>query len=174
MAGDQKDERVKDARTAEKSAGAAKARRKRVNRSFPAAPFEEALELPLAIQRIGSGEKVRRLTLFEQLDKSPESSQSRMMITNSSRYGLTTGSYSAEWLELTSKGRQATSGEASPREQLEARFELAIEGIPPFKLLYDRFKDHRVPTHAVMRDALAEESYQEDELQECVETFVVN
>jgi hypothetical protein len=151
-----------------------RAPRKRVSRSFPAAPFEEALELPLAIQKIGGGEKVRRLTLFEQLDKSPESGPSRMMITNATRYGLTTGSYKAEWLELTAKGRLATSGDASAREQLRARFELATEGVPPFKLLYDRFKDHRMPTHAVMRDALAEENYQEDELQECVETFVVN
>src|SRR5438067_13904649 len=84
------------------------AKRKRITRSFPAAPFEEALELPLAMQRIGGGEKVRRLTLFEQLDKSPESSASRMMITNASRYGLTTGSYKAEWLELTAKGKVAT------------------------------------------------------------------
>jgi hypothetical protein len=152
----------------------AKTRRKRVSRSFPAAPFEEALELPLAIQKIGGGEKVRRLTLFEQLDKSPESGPSRMMITNSSRYGLTMGSYKAEWLELTAKGKVATSSDASPREQLRARFELAIESVAPFKLIYDRFKDHRVPTHAVMRDALAEEGYADDELQECVETFIVN
>lgn len=151
-----------------------KTRRKRISRSFPAAPFEEALELPLAIQRIGGGEKVRRLTLFEQLDKSPESGPSRMMITNSSRYGLTTGSYKAEWLELTAKGRLATSADASARDRLRARFELAIEGVPPFKLLYDQFKDHRLPTHAVMRDALAEGGYGEDELQECVETFIVN
>ncbi len=150
-----------------------KTRRKRVNRSFPAAPFEEALELPLAIQRIGAGEKVRRLTLFGQLDKSPESSVSRMMITNSSRYGLTIGSYQAEWLELTAKGRVATSSDASPREQLRARFELAIESVPPFQLLHDRFKDHRLPSHAVLRDALTEGGYG-DELQECVETFIVN
>src|SRR6266508_2447678 len=73
MAKKVKDEKVQEETTM------AKARRKRVSRSFPAAPFEEALELPLAIQRIGGGEKVRRLTLFEQLDKSPESGPSRMM-----------------------------------------------------------------------------------------------
>lgn len=162
------------AKVKEEKVPATKARRKRVSRNFPAAPFEEALELPVAIQRIGGGEKVRRLTLFEQLDKSPESGPSRMMITNSSRYGLTTGSYKAEWLELTPNGRVATSSDASAREQLRARFELAIESVPPFKLLYERFKDHRVPTHAVMRDALAEAGYEEDGLQECVETFIVN
>jgi hypothetical protein len=149
-------------------------RRKRVNRSFPASSFEEALELPLAIQRIGGGEKVRRLTLFEQLDRSPESGPSRMLITNSNRYGLTEGSYKAEWLELTPTGNVATSSEASERERLRARFELAIEGVPPFNLVYDRFKDHRLQTHAVLRDVLAEKGYRELELQECVETFIVN
>src|SRR5205814_4096103 len=111
-------ENVKDEKKA-----LAKTRRKRVSRSFPAAPFEEALELPLAIQSIGGGEKVRRLTLFEQLDKSPESGPSRMMITNASRYGLTTGSYKSEWLELTDKGSVATSTADSPRARLRARFE---------------------------------------------------
>jgi hypothetical protein len=156
------------------AAGGAQTRRKRVNRSFPASSFEEALELPAAIQRIGGGEKVRRLTLFEQLDRSPESGPSRMLITNSSRYRLTQGSYGSEWLELTTTGKLATSSEVSERERLRARFELAIEGIPPFNLLYDRFKDHRLPTHAVLRDALAEEGYGDAELQECVETFIVN
>lgn len=47
------------------AAGAAKkTKQPRQSRNFPAATFEEALELPLSIQRIGSGEKVRRLTLF--------------------------------------------------------------------------------------------------------------
>lgn len=152
-----------------------KKRKSRQVRSFPAAPFEEALELPLHIQRIGGGDtKVRRLTLFEALDRSPESSASRMLITNSNRYGLTNGSYTAEWLELTAKGKVASSSEVSERERTRARFELAVEGVEPFKLLYERFKDHRVPSHAVMRDALHEASYAEAETQECVETFVVN
>jgi hypothetical protein len=148
-----------------------KEKRQRQTRSFPAATFEEALELPLSIQRIGGGEKVRRLTLFEQLDLSPESGPSRQMITNSNRYGLTLGSYKSEWLELTTKGKVATSSEVAPREQLRARFELAIESVEPFKLLYERFKDHRLPTHAVLRDALHEAGYPEAETQECVETF---
>src|SRR5205823_4473378 len=95
---------------------------RRASRPFPAATFEESLELGLAIQRISSGAKVRRLTLFEQLDKSPESGPSRQMITNSARYGVTSGSYKAEYLELTPLGRVATSSESSPRERLQARF----------------------------------------------------
>jgi hypothetical protein len=74
---------------------------KRVSRNFPASSFEEALEFAKAIFRIGSGNPVRRLTLFNELGKSPESSASRQIITNASKYGLVTGSYKAEQLELT-------------------------------------------------------------------------
>jgi hypothetical protein len=146
----------------------------RASRPFPAATFEEALELATAIQRISGGAKVRRLTLFEQLDKSPESGPSRQMITNSVRYGLTTGSYKAEHLELTQLGRAATSSDAPSRERLQARFELAIRRVPPFQTLYDALKDRRVPTHAVMKDVLADAGFPSELLQEAVETFIVN
>jgi hypothetical protein len=79
---------TKRKRTSKRRSSAKAEPRQRVARAFPASTFEEALELPLAIQRISGGTKVRRLTLFEQLDKSPESGPSRQMITNSARYGL--------------------------------------------------------------------------------------
>ena len=91
----------------------AKSKRKAVQRSFPAVPFEEALDLPAAIQRLASGH--RRLRLFELLERSPDSSVSRMLITNANRYGMTSGSYAAEWLELTDDGRIATSDEVPQR-----------------------------------------------------------
>ncbi len=60
------------------------------------------------------------------------------------------------------------------RDQLRARFRLAIESIPPFKQLYDEFAGKRFPTHAVLRDFLRDHGYKESELQECVDTFTVN
>jgi hypothetical protein len=148
--------------------------RTRSARVIPATSFEDGLELPLAIQEYGADGRIRRLTLFEQLDKSPESGRSRQMITNSSRYGLTIGSYGAEWLELTELGRTATDEEAPARERLRARFTLAIAQIEPFNLLYERLSGHRVPAHAAMRDILAEAGVPSDQLQECVDTFIVN
>lgn len=78
--------------------------RKRVSRNFPASSFEEALEFAKTIFKVGSGSPVRRLTLFNELGKSPESSASRQAITNSSKYGLVKGTYKAEQLELTQDG----------------------------------------------------------------------
>jgi hypothetical protein len=81
--------------------------RKRVSRSFPASSFEETLEFAKAIFRVGSGNPVRRLTLFNEIGKSPESGPSRQLITNASKYELIKGNYKSEQLELTPDGLRA-------------------------------------------------------------------
>jgi hypothetical protein len=108
-------------KTAKKAIGRA------ASKAFPASSFQEALTIADAIQAYSGGSgKIRRLTLFDALKKSPDSGPSRQLVTNSARYGLTTGSYKAEHLELTSKGNLATNVEGDPKEKLKARFELAI------------------------------------------------
>jgi hypothetical protein len=148
--------------------------RKRMMRSFPASTFEEALTLPLAIQQFAAGQRVRRLTLFDNLQKSPESSWSRQLITNSTRYGLTSGSYNSDYLELTDLGRVATNQEADARQQLKARITLAVTNISAFNDLYEQLKGQKLPAHAVMRDYLLEKGYSVDEVSECVDTFILN
>jgi hypothetical protein len=149
-------------------------RRQRLVRSFPASSFEDALLLAEAIQKYAAGHRVRRLTIFDHLQKAPDSGWSRQLITNSSRYGLTAGSYQAEFLELTPEGRTATSPDAAAREILAARFRLAISQVEPFAKLYEQFKGNKVPNASVMRDFLVEQGYTEAEVAECVDTFLVN
>ena len=155
-------------------AGTARRRRPRTQRNFPAGPFEEALELASAIWRVAAGPRVRRLTLFEALERSPDSGGSRQLITNAAKYGLTTGSYAAEHLELTQQGRVASNPDADALERQKARFALAVDGIEPFKALYEAYAGKKVPSQAVMRDLLHEIGQPEDALQECVDTFIVN
>ena len=85
--------------------------RRRRTATFPACSFEEALDLAREIQAFSGGVKVRRITLFDHMKKSPESGSSRQLITNSNKYGLTTGSYKAEHLELTPDGVAVVSPE---------------------------------------------------------------
>ncbi|HEV2754686.1 MAG TPA: hypothetical protein VG318_02775 [Actinomycetota bacterium] len=148
--------------------------RSRKVRTFPASTFEEALVLAQAIDRIAAGQPIRRLTLFHKLGKSPDSGPTRQLITNSGKYGLTKGSYKAEHLELTPDGRVAVSADVAPREQLQARFRLAVESVPPFKVLYDRFMGNKLPAQVVLRDFLVDQGYSAEEVQECVDTFIVN
>src|ERR1700687_1003551 len=113
---------------------------------FPRITLEEALSLGTAIQEHAPGQKIRRATLFEKLNKSPDSGPSRALITNSGKYGITTGSYKADYLELTPTGAKATDPETSDVERLRARFELAIKGVPAFNFLYESLKEKRIPS----------------------------
>src|SRR5260370_4786085 len=83
--------------------------RTRLARPYPASSFTEALPFAEAIHKYAAGQKVRRLTLLQQMQKSPTSSVTKMLITNSGKYGVTTGSYAAEWLELTQAGAVASA-----------------------------------------------------------------
>jgi hypothetical protein len=141
---------------------------------FPAASFEEALTIASAIQKYAAGQKVRRLTLFDQMGKSPDSGPSRQLIINSNKYGLTKGGYQAEHLELTADGKLATGADVPPKEKAKARFRLAIENIPPFKALYESQVGNRLPATSVLEDLAKEQGIPEKDAKECVEMFIVN
>ena len=51
------------------------------DRPFPSLPFEEALSLPESILEHGIDGEIQRLTLFEKLNKSPDSSTSRTLLS---------------------------------------------------------------------------------------------
>jgi hypothetical protein len=141
---------------------------------FPASSYEEALTIPNAIQKYAAGQKVRRLTLFDQMQKSPDSGASRQMIINANKYGLIKGGYSAEYLELTADGRIATSTEGAVRDRLSVQFKLAIQQIPPFKAIYDSQKGNRLPALSVLEDKARENGIPDEDAKECVDVFVVN
>lgn len=73
--------------------------------AFPRLSFSKTLELPQAVFELGEGERVRRLYVFNHLRKSPDSGPSRTLISAAnSGYGIVTGSYKSEYLELTELG----------------------------------------------------------------------
>lgn len=149
-------------------------RRERVNRPFPSSAYEEAEAFARAAYDFASGNPVRRLILFGHLDKSPDSSASRDIITNSSKYGLTKGSYKAETIELTPEAQVIFGERASPRERAKTRVSAAIQSIPPFNALYERFKDLKLPARAALIDAARDAGVPEEFLAEAVDTFVIN
>jgi hypothetical protein len=95
----------------------AKARRRRSNRPYPPSSFEEAVKFAREVYEFNSGQPVRKLSLFDHLGRSPESSASRESITNANKYGLVKGSFAAEQLELTPDGLAVVADGVGPREQ---------------------------------------------------------
>jgi len=149
-------------------------RRQRKERMFPALTFEEALEIPEAIQKYASGQKVRRLTLFEKLNKEPDSTEARQLVTASGQYGLTKGGYQAEFLELTPEGDEATSEVVPAPKRLQARFNLSIHNHAPFDFLYQKLKGNRLPAKEVMADSLSEANLEDEQKAECIDKFILN
>lgn len=143
-------------------------------RPYPASSFKDALVLGEAIMKHAAGEKVRRLTLLQKMEKSPTSSTTQMMITNSGKYGVTTGSYAAEHLSLTEKGKIVVDPQRPLWERMQASFDLAMDAIPPFKFLYEHYKDKRLPEREVMKDFIKDTNLDVSDLDECVDTFTVN
>jgi hypothetical protein len=154
--------------------GASAKKKERVNRPFPSSSYQEAEAFARAAFEFASGNPVRRLILFGHLDKSPDSSASRDIITNSSKYGLTKGSYKAETLELTPDAQVIFGERASSREKAKARVALAVESIPAFAALYERFKDLKLPARAALIDAARDVGVPEEFLSQAIDTFVIN
>ena len=151
-----------------------KEKKTRVARPFPTCPFEDILVIGNAIQEFAAGEKIRRITLFDHIDRSPESGPSRALITNSKKYKLTKGGTQAEHIELTDLGKIATSEIVSKTDKLTAQIELGIFGVNPFNFLYERFKNNKLPSKQVLIDTLKETDIDEQLLSECVDIFIVN
>jgi hypothetical protein len=151
-----------------------KGKRSRATRTYPARSFTDSLELGAAISQYASGGKVRLLTLMEKMERSTTSGSTRQMITNSTKYGITKGSYKAEWFELTPEGKVIFDESQPPRLVLQAKFTLAIEKITPFKKLYDEYVRKRLPAPEVMRDFLQESGERLDDYKECIDLFIVN
>lgn len=150
------------------------AKRARKQRPFPAAVFEEALTFAKQVFTVGSGQPVKRLTLFDEIGKSPESSASRQLITNSGRYGLTKGGKDSDVIELTSEGRKCVDEQYPPREVARARVDLAVLQIDPFKQVYERLINNKLPAQSVLTDLFKDLDVSEEFLSEAVETFIVN
>lgn len=153
---------------------AEKAKKSGVQRNFPASVFSEAFEFSKDVMKIGSGQKIRRLTLFDELKKSPTSGASRMLITNASKYGLIKGNYNAEYIELTDLARKCLSDASTSREAGGAQIDAAILSVAPFKIVYEQLVENRLPANSVLGDMLKAAGVPSEYVEEATETFIVN
>ena len=145
------------------------------DRPFPSLPFEIALSLPESILEHGIDGEIQRLTLFEKLNRSPDSGRSRTLLTGSSKYGLTRGTYGATTLSVTADGLVALGGgDQSPRAITEKRFELAIAKFECFYGLYEKVKGHRLPDSDVLGDGLKQFGVQDNGCEQASNVFTAN
>lgn len=154
----------------------AETKKKRSRRNMPFATMcaSECVVLPEGIWKYASGQKIRRITLFDELGKSPDSGPSRTLVTASSKYGFTNGGYQAEYIELTNEGYIAFNPEESAENQLKAKFNLVIGGNEYFKSLYEKYKGSKLPIKSVIIDYLEELNLDEEYREDGAELFIEN
>ena len=146
--------------------------RKRGRKPYPVVIFEEALKIAHGIMLHAAGNPVRRLRLLELMNLNPNATLTRDMITNSGKYGITSGSYNANELSLTPKGRLVVNPASNEKEKRQASFDLAIAEIEPFKKLYDKYAGKSMPSLEVMQDDLG--NIDVGDRRPCVDIFVGN
>ena len=96
------------------------------------------------------------------------------MVTTSNRYGLTSGSYSADYLFLTEVGRDIVGGQLSKRVLKEKVFDCAIAQFDFFRQLYEKLKNQRLRADDVLGDLLVQIGLEPSDAGQASEIFVAN
>ena len=149
-------------------------KRKLGPKPYPNLGFEQSLELARAIDNQGV-RRIRRLTLFMQIGRSPGSSASRTLIAASAKYGLTNGNFNSDYLEITEDGSTVSLGSIkSDPSVLITSFDMAIAKNAAFSALYEQQKNKRIPPTRVLCDIIAQEGIDETDLESAVGIFLDN
>lgn len=118
-------------------------KRKYASRKYPKNSLVDALRIAQAIKDHSAGKPYDRLDLAKSLDNSPASSSFRTLITSSSRYGLTTGSYKAKQIALTPLGTSIVYPKGS-QEKADG-LKKALFNIDLFKKFFTNFDNNKLP-----------------------------
>ncbi len=93
------------------------AKRTRITRPYPTHSFQDTFPIAETIQRVNGGLPVETELLAKEMGTSARSSSFIQKLNASSKYGLTVGSYSDDFIQLTELGESVTApGSAEERE----------------------------------------------------------
>ena len=135
---------------------------------FPPIDLNETLLIARTIWEKNAGRPMRRLTIFDTLGRSPESGPSRQLLTASSGYGLTQGSYHAEMISLHERGRAIVEGN-EPQARLDA-----VLGVEVFRAFFENYHNAALPSETAAIDFLKEQRIPEKSAAVCLEVLLKN
>jgi predicted nucleotide-binding protein len=130
-------------------------RKARATTLYPKYSLVESLKLAESIRDNNAGQPYNRVDLAASLDISPESSSYRTLITASSRYGLTEGSYQAERIALTELGKSIVSP-TSDDERSQGLLK-ALYNVELYRSFFSKYQNHRLPRKELLLNTLARE-----------------
>jgi predicted nucleotide-binding protein len=140
---------------------------------FPKHSLKTALRVSLAMEEKNSGNPMPPTDVAIAIDKSPGSSDFRMLLSSSIKYGLTTGSYNQSKVALTELARDIvapTSDEAKNKALFQSAF------TPPlFENIFGSYKGKKVPDMQFFQNALVRDfGVSKDQAARCAAVFYEN
>ena len=119
------------------------AKRTRITRPYPTHSFQDSVPIAETIQRVNGGLPVETELLAKEMGTSARSSSFIQKLNASSKYGLTVGSYSDDFIQLTELGESVTApGSAEERDNSVLE---AVTKPEVFSEFYRRYAGKRMP-----------------------------
>jgi predicted nucleotide-binding protein len=147
--------------------------KRRVQSDFPKVPLEDAVRIASAIEEANGGSPYPPNDTAFALNLSPGSSHWRTLTAASFKYGLTTGTYKSERLEITVLGQRITAPTSS-EDREAALFESALAP-STFRSIFDRFKSKKIPAKEFFENTVVRDfGLPREHAAQCVEVFIKN
>lgn len=150
-----------------------KGKKRRKHRPFPRNTLEEALKIANTIQDQNNGQPMKRIFIADHLKIKPESSNFRILISSSYRYGLTKGGYQAEYISLTPLGDAITK--TKDEKKRLSLLQEACQRVNVLKSFYQRYRDAKIPSEDYAKNLLKDEfKVPEEHVDECLNLLLSN
>ncbi len=114
--------------------------------------YIRSLQIAKAINDNNAGKPFNRLSLAEALGLSPSNSKFRMLITASSKFGLTKGSYVAKEISLTPLGISILKPKTN--EEKNIGLKEALFNIELYQKLFTKYNNHKIPEKQLFKNIL--------------------
>ena len=140
---------------------------------FPKHSLQSALQIAQVIEDKNSGNPLPPTDIAIALDKSPGSSDFRILLSSSIKYGLTVGSYNQARVSLAELGTnivQPTDEEQKKQAVFEAAFRPEL-----FKRIFEVYKGKKVPDSQFFQNALVRDyGVAREQAAKCASIFLEN
>ena len=113
-------------------------------RPFPQHTLEEALTVAKALKNKNAGKPWKPILLANALGIGSGSTNFRDITSSSNKYGLTVGTWAADFISLSALGVSITKP-TSPNKEIKDLQEAALK-IDVFSKIYDYYRDSKLPS----------------------------
>lgn len=145
----------------------------KVKSDFPKHTLEESLRVATVLVETNGGQPLPPTETAIALSMSPGSSEFRILLSSSIKYGLTSGSYNQERVSLEDLGRNVVEP-TSNESQHEALVKAALAP-PTFRSIYDYFKGKKLPDETFFQNTVVREfDVPREHASKCVTIFNAN